>query len=535
MKAKTIEGIAEIKNSSQIYQNLSYEDIFEHESRNKETLCCSQGAMAVDTGVFTGRSPKDKFFVEEPSSQKDLWWGKVNQSCSEEVFTQLHKQVLDHLAGKALYVFDGFAGARKITRMSLRVISEKAWQHHFCTNMFIRPNPAELENFRPEFTIYNASSLKDENWQEHALHSEVFVLFHLAKKIALIGGTEYAGEMKKGIFSVMNYYKPLKEGILTMHCSANVGKEKNDTALFFGLSGTGKTTLSTDPKRPLIGDDEHGWDDEGVWNIEGGCYAKVINLSPDDEPLIYGAIKRNALLENVVVGDDGSVDYSSNAKTENTRVSYPIFHIPNRVESGIGNHPENIIFLTCDAFGVLPPVACLSPEQAMYHFLSGYTAKVAGTERGIKEPQATFSACFGAVFMTLHPTRYARLLGEKMRKYKAKAYLVNTGWAGGSYGIGQRMKIKLTRSIIDGIFQGSLDRAEYTKHPVLNLDIPDHLSSSSSSSPMDKKLLHPWELWSRREDYEAQARKLAALFIENFRQYTDASDEFDFSAYGPQL
>ena len=535
MKTRTIESIAGIKNSPQIYQNLSYEDIFEHENKNKETMLTSQGAMAVDTGIFTGRSPKDKFFVEEPSSQKDLWWGKVNQACSEEVFTELHQKVLAHLSEQPLYVFDGFAGSRQSTRMSLRVISEKAWQHHFCTNMFIRPSSEDLENFTPEFTIYNASSLKNKDWKQHGLHSEVFVLFHLDKKIALIGGTEYGGEMKKGIFSVMNFYKPL-QGILSMHCSANVGKEKNDTALLFGLSGTGKTTLSTDPKRPLIGDDEHGWDDEGIWNIEGGCYAKVINLNPDDEPLIYEAIKRDALLENVVLASDGSVDYSSNAKTENTRVSYPLFHIPNRVESGIGGHPKNIIFLTCDAFGVLPPVARLSPEQAMYHFLSGYTAKVAGTERGISEPQATFSACFGAAFMTLHPTRYARLLGEKMQKHKSKAYLVNTGWAGGPYGVGQRMKIKLTRTIIEGIFQDAFDHAEYTKHPVLNLDIPNYMGSSASfSSSIDKKLLHPWEAWNSHADYEAQAKKLAAMFIENFKQYADGTGEFDFSAYGPKL
>ena len=532
----TSPSLKGIQNTPRIYRNLSYEELFEHESKNGETSLTSQGAMSVDTGVFTGRSPKDKFFVEEPGSKESLWWGKVNQPCREEVFDRLHKEVLDHLSGKALYVFDGFAGARQTTRMSLRLLSEKAWQHHFCTNMFIRPRPEELENFSPEFTIYNASGLKNKNWKEDGLHSEVFVLFHLGRKIALIGGTEYGGEMKKGIFSVMNYYKPLQEGILTMHCSANVGKEKGDSALFFGLSGTGKTTLSTDTARPLIGDDEHGWDNEGIWNLEGGCYAKVINLNPDDEPLIYGAIKRDALLENVVIDSEGAVDYSSNAKTENTRVSYPIFHIPKRVESGLGEHPENIIFLTCDAFGVLPPVARLSSEQTMYHFLSGYTAKVAGTERGIREPQATFSACFGAAFMPLHPTHYARLLGEKMQKHRVKAYLVNTGWAGGPYGVGQRMKIKLTRSIINGIFKNSFNHEDYTRYPTLNLDIPDRMADSS----VDKSLLHPWEAWEKREDYEAQAKKLAAMFIENFKQYEahsaySAKGEFNFSSYGPKL
>ena len=524
---KTMERIPGIENTPAIYRNLSYDDIFEHEQKNGETVLTAQGAMTVDTGIFTGRSPKDKFIVEEPSSKDNLWWGSINQPVKEEIFDELYAKCLNYLSGKPLYVFDGFAGARKSTRLSLRVVAERAWQHHFCTNMFIRPEEAELENFDPEFTIYNACGITNEDYKKHGLNSEVFVIFHLAKKVAIIGGTEYGGEMKKGIFSVMNYYKPL-EGILTMHCSANVGKEKGDSALFFGLSGTGKTTLSTDPKRPLIGDDEHGWDDEGIWNLEGGCYAKAINLNPDDEPLIYNAIKRDALLENVVVREDNSVDYSDNSKTENTRVSYPIFHIPNRIESGVAGHPENIIFLTCDAFGVLPPVARLSPEQAMYHFLSGYTAKVAGTERGVTEPTATFSACFGAAFMTLHPTRYAQLLGEKMRKHNTKAYLVNTGWAGGPYGVGSRMKIKLTRSIIDGIFDGSLDSVSYTHHDVLNLDIPDSMGDVASN------LLHPWESWSSRDEYEAQAKKLAGMFIENFKQYVDGSSEFDFTAHGPQ-
>ena len=334
--------------------------------------------------------------------------------------------------------------------------------------------------------------------------------------------------MKKGIFSVMNFYKPL-QGILTMHCSANVGKAHGDSALFFGLSGTGKTTLSTDPNRPLIGDDEHGWDDEGIWNLEGGCYAKTINLSADDEPEIYGAIKRDALLENVVVGADGVVDYTDGSKTENTRVSYPIFHIANRVDSAIGPHPENIIFLTCDAFGVLPPVARLTPEQAMYHFLSGYTAKVAGTERGVTEPTATFSACFGAVFMTLHPTRYAKLLGEKMKKHSVKAWLVNTGWAGGPYGVGSRMKIKITRSILDGIFDGSLDHNDYFEDKVMNLAIPDRMGE------LNKSILHPWESWADRSAYDAQRKKLAGMFIDNFKKFTNVGKEFDFSEFGPKL
>ena len=525
---KTMEKIAGIQNTPVIYRNLSYDEVFEHEQKNGETQLTAQDTMTVDTGIYTGRSPKDKYLVEEASSKDNLWWGNINQPVKEEVFDELYEKVIDYMGGKPLFCFDGFAGARKTTRMSLRVITERAWQHHFCTNMFIRPTEEELNNFDPEFTIINASGLKNADYERHGLNSEVFVIFHLAKKIAIIGGTEYGGEMKKGIFSVMNYYKPL-EGILTMHCSANVGKEKSDSALFFGLSGTGKTTLSTDPKRPLIGDDEHGWDDDGIWNLEGGCYAKAINLNPDDEPEIYAAIKRNALLENVVLRDDKTVDYADGSKTENTRVSYPIFHIPNRIESGVAGHPNNIIFLTCDAFGVLPPVARLTPEQAMYHFLSGYTAKVAGTERGVTEPQATFSACFGAAFMTLHPTRYAKLLGEKMKKHNVKAYLVNTGWAGGPHGVGSRMKIKLTRSIIDGVFDGSLEHDSYTKDDVLNLSIPDTLSG------YDKATLHPWESWSSRADYDAQREKLAKMFVENFKQYTDAGAEFDFSSHGPKV
>ena len=525
---KTMMGIPGIENTPVVYRNLSFDEIFEHETKNSETVLTSQGAMTVDTGVYTGRSPKDKFMVEEPSSKDNLWWGNVNRKVSEDVFNDLHGRVLKHMSGKPLYVFEGFAGARASTRLSLRVVTEKAWQHHFCSNMFIRPTAAELEGMEPDFTIINASSLKNPDFKKHGLNSEVFVLFHLAKRIAIIGGTEYGGEMKKGIFSVMNYFKPLA-GILTMHCSANVGKERKDTALFFGLSGTGKTTLSTDPKRPLIGDDEHGWDDEGVWNLEGGCYAKAINLNPDDEPDIYAAIKRDALLENVVVRAGGVVDYSDNSKTENTRVSYPITHIPNRIESGVAGHPENIIFLTCDAFGVLPPVARLTPEQAMYHFLSGYTAKVAGTERGVTEPQATFSACFGAAFMTLHPTRYAKLLGEKMKKHNVHAYLVNTGWAGGPYGVGSRMKIKLTRRIIDGIFDGSLKHDEYEHDDVLNLSIPKRLGDTGSS------VLLPWESWADRAAYDDQRRKLASMFVENFKQYTDAGPEFDFSKFGPRL
>lgn len=520
---KTIAGI---KNSTEIYRNLSYEEIFKHEMKEGITVLTSQDAMAVDTGIYTGRSPKDKYIVQEPYCMENVWWGAINQPVSEEVFDELYGKVQSYMEGRPLYVFDGFAGARRSTRMNLRIITERAWQHHFCTNMFIRPGKEELNSLEPEFTIINASGLKNPDYKRHGLNSDVFVMFHLSRKIAIIGGTEYGGEMKKGIFSVMNYYKPL-EGILTMHCSANQGKGKGDTALFFGLSGTGKTTLSTDPRRAMIGDDEHGWDDDGIWNLEGGCYAKTVNLTLEDEPEIYKAIKRDALLENVVLREDKSVDYANTSKTENTRVSYPIEHLKNRTQPSTGGHPVNIIFLTCDAFGVLPPVARLTPEQAMYHFLSGYTAKIAGTERGVTEPSATFSACFGAAFMMLHPTRYAKLLGEKIKKHNVKAYLVNTGWAGGPYGVGKRMKIKFTRGIINHIFDGSMEHDDFIKDEVLNLSIPNHLGDFDSS------ILHPWKSWSNQGEYETQRKKLASMFIKNFQQYADGG-EFDYSKYGPR-
>jgi phosphoenolpyruvate carboxykinase (ATP) len=392
--------------------------------------------------------------------------------------------------------------------------------------MFLRPTENELETIQPEFTIINASGFKNDKFKEHGLNSEVFVIFHLEKKICIIGGTEYGGEMKKGIFSVMNYYLPLKN-IITMHCSANVG-EKGDVCLFFGLSGTGKTTLSTDPFRKLIGDDEHGWDNNGIFNIEGGCYAKTINLDPTTEPDIYAAIQRNALLENVVYDPNTKqIDYSSAAKTENTRVSYPIYHIKNIQPGSKAGHPNNIIFLTYDAYGVLPAVSRLSIDQAMYHFLSGYTAKVAGTERGVKEPQATFSACFGQAFMTLHPTYYAKLLGEKMKEHNVKAYLLNTGLVGGKYGVGKRMNLPATRKIITEILSGSIEKAQFTKHPIFQVEYPNSLPG------VDAHLLDPRAAWENKEDYDKTANDLARQFIENYKKYLSGSKEFDFSAYGP--
>lgn len=526
VKSETLKGLKELGlEPGQIHHNLSYPEIFEHETKNKEGVLSDNGTMMVDTGIFTGRSPKDKYFVEEPSSKDNLWWGPVNAKVSEAVFNELYEKVTNYYKNKDIYVFDGYAGTNPDSRISLRVVSEKAWQHHFCTNMFIRPEKKDLENLVPEFTIINACAVKNEKFKEHGLNSDVFVIFHLAKKICIIGGTEYGGEMKKGIFSVMNYYLPLK-GILTMHCSANVG-DKGDVALFFGLSGTGKTTLSTDPFRKLIGDDEHGWDDKGIFNIEGGCYAKTINLNPETEPDIFGAIKRDALLENVVYDAKGKIDYDSAAKTENTRVSYPIYHIKNIQEGSKGGHPNVVIFLTYDAYGVLPAVSKLSIEQAMYHFLSGYTAKVAGTERGVKEPTATFSACFGQAFMTLHPTYYAKLLGEKMKSHKVRAYLLNTGLVGGKYGVGKRMSLPATRKIITEILNGDIEKAAFTKHPIFQVEYPNAIPG------VDSALLDPRAAWADKAQYDATAKDLARQFVENYKKFQTGSKEFDFSAFGP--
>lgn len=425
-----------------------------------------------------------------------------------------------------MYVFDGFCGSSAGSQKKVRFVSEIAWQHHFVTNMFIRPKEIPSEDFEPEFTIINACRVTNDKWKEQGLNSEVFVAFNIEKRLAVIGGTWYGGEMKKGIFSMMNYWLPL-EGKMTMHCSANKGKN-GDTALFFGLSGTGKTTLSADPNRFLIGDDEHGWDNDGIFNFEGGCYAKTINLTRENEPEIFDAIKPNALLENVTLRPDGTPDFADTSKTENGRVSYPIEHIPNHDPTTSGGHPSAMIFLTCDAYGVLPPVSKLTSEQAMYHFLSGYTAKVAGTERGVTEPEATFSACFGAAFLTLHPTKYAKLLGAKLDAHGTKAYLVNTGWSGGAYGVGKRMAIKQTRACIDAILDGSIESAECEKHPVFGFQVPKALPGV----PAD--VLNARDTWADKALYDTTTQKLAAMFVENYKKYQEPNVE-DFSAHGPQL
>ncbi|MBU1658644.1 phosphoenolpyruvate carboxykinase (ATP) [bacterium] len=516
-----------LENVAKVYHNLSYDELIQHELENGECAVTKKGATAVDTGIFTGRSPKDKYFVDADPSNKYIAWGDVNQKVDASIFAELLELTQKQLSNKDLYVTDVFCGASAASKKSVRFVSEIAWQSHFVKNMFIRPTSSELEVFKPQFTVLNACKAINKKWKEHGLHSEVFVLFDIENNMAIIGGTWYGGEMKKGIFSMMNYWLPL-EGKLAMHCSANVG-QRGDTALFFGLSGTGKTTLSTDPHRRLIGDDEHGWDNHGVFNFEGGCYAKVINLDAKSEPEIYGAIKKGALLENVVMYDEGEVDYENSSKTENTRVSYPIEHIENHEPSLSAGHPENIIFLTADAFGVLPPVSKLTKEQAMYYFLSGYTAKVAGTERGITEPVATFSSCFGEAFLPLHPTVYAKLLGEKIDKHNVNVYLVNTGWTGGAYGVGKRMSIKDTRACINAVLDGTINKSEFRTTKTFRLSVPNTLGD------VNPKVLFPREAWEDKEAYDKARDKLAQMFINNFQKYQSENYEFDFTAAGPKI
>jgi len=532
-----------IKDCQEVFYNISYEDLFKHETDpalegfEKGTLT-AMDAVAVDTGRFTGRSPKDKYVVQEDESKDNIWWGSTtfnpvgnnsdNQPISEEIWKDLKAIGQKQLSGKKLYVIDGFCGANKDTRLSVRLITEVAWMAHFFKNMFIRPEPAELEDFKPDWTILHACKATNPDFEKHKMRSEVFAAFNIKERTTVIGGTWYGGEIKKGIFTIMNYFLPLK-GIGSFHCSANMGQD-GDTALFFGLSGTGKTTLSADPKRMLIGDDEHGWDDDGIFNFEGGCYAKCINLSKENEPDIYHAIKRDALLENVDLDDKGNVLFDSSKKTQNTRVSYPIYHIDNIVKPvSKGGHPHKIIFLTCDAYGVLPPVARLNKEQAMYHFLSGYTAKVAGTELGVTEPKATFSTCFGQAFLALHPTQYAEILGKKMEAHGAKAYLVSTGWSGGKYGEGKRVPIKETRAIIDAIFDGSIDKAECETMPIFNLQVPKEIPG------VNAEILHPRNTWKDKQAYDSTALKLAQMFQDHFKNFTDNDAGKALVAAGPQL
>ena len=486
------------------------------------------GAISVDTGDFTGRSPKDKYLVRDDTTRDTIWWSDQgendNHPIDAETWGKLRQLVTGQLSGKRLFVVDTFCGANPDSRLKVRFVTEVAWQAHFVTNMFIRPDAEDLADYTPDFVVLNGSKTSNPDFQAMGLNSENFVAFNMTEGMQIIGGTWYGGEMKKGMFSMMNYLLPLK-GMPSMHCSANVG-EQGDVAIFFGLSGTGKTTLSTDPKRRLIGDDEHGWDDDGIFNFEGGCYAKTINLSAEHEPDIYRAIRRDALLENVVVSESGVIDYSDGSKTENTRVSYPIYHIDNIVKPvSRAGHASHVIFLTADAFGVLPPVSRLTPEQAEYYFLSGFTAKLAGTERGITEPTPTFSACFGKAFLSLHPTRYAEVLNRKMEQFGSQAYLVNTGWDGS----GKRISIKATRAIIDAILDGSLDSAEVATLPVFNVAIPLALPG------VDTAILDPRNSYADRGEWESKATNLAGLFIDNFEQYTDTDSGKKLVSAGPVL
>jgi phosphoenolpyruvate carboxykinase (ATP) len=522
-----------IRNPQEVLYNPGYDALFQEETRPELKgydvgYITNSGAVAVDTGIFTGRSPKDKYFVKDETTRDTLWWSDQgsndNKPITPAVWQSLKTLVGEQLSGKRLFVNDLFCGANPASRLKVRFVTEVAWQSHFVKNMFIRPSEAELEDFKPDFVVLNGAKTSNPDWQEQGLNSENFVAFNMTEGMQLIGGTWYGGEMKKGLFSVMNYLLPQK-GIASMHCSANVGKD-GDTAIFFGLSGTGKTTLSTDPKRALIGDDEHGWDDNGVFNFEGGCYAKTINLSAEHEPEIYAAIRRDALLENVVVDAEGMIDYDDASKTENTRVSYPVYHIENIVKpSSLGGHATKVIFLTADAFGVLPPVARLSEAQAEYYFLSGYTSKLAGTERGITEPTPTFSACFGAAFLSLHPTRYAQVLKKRMEESGAQAYLVNTGWNG----TGQRISIKATRSIIDAILDGSIETADFQQLPLFNLEIPTALAD------LDVNLLDPRKTYATPGEWTQKAESLAAKFITNFERFTDTAAGASLLSAGPTL
>ena len=524
-----------IKNPKEIVYNPSYEFLYNEELSQslqgyEKGQLTELGAINVMTGEFTGRSPKDKYIVKDSVTKDTIWWNNEispndNKPISTDTWNALKETTVNQLSNKRLFVIDAFCGANENTRLKVRFIMEVAWQAHFVKNMFIRPTDAELENFgEPDFVVMNGSKTSFKDYAAHNMNSEVYIAFNLTEKMQLIGGTWYGGEMKKGMFSIMNYYLPL-QGMASMHCSANKGKD-GDVAVFFGLSGTGKTTLSTDPKRELIGDDEHGWDSEGVFNFEGGCYAKTIDLSAQNEPDIYAAIKKDALLENVTVDANGKINFADGSITQNTRVSYPIYHINNIVKPvSKAGHATKVIFLTADAFGVLPPVSKLTPEQTKYYFLSGFTAKLAGTERGVTEPQPTFSACFGKAFLSLHPTKYGEELVKKMEQHKAQAYMVNTGWNG----TGKRISIKDTRAIIDAILDGSIEKAETKQIPIFNFEVPTTLHD------VDTSILDPRNTYINTNDWQTKAQDLAQRFIKNFVQYTDNEEGKNLVKAGPQL
>ena len=510
-----------LKNLKKIHWNLTTPELYEHIIRNNEGQLSHLGPVCVTTGEHTGRAPNDKFIVQEPSSQENIWWGKVNRPFSVEQFEALFSRVLAYLQGKEVYVQDCCAGCDPEHQTHIRVINEHAWHNLFARNMFIQiRDMAKLENHEPAFTIIHVPDFKAVPAID-GTNSEVFVIVDFGKQLVLIGGTSYAGEIKKSVFSILNYLLPQKQSVLSMHCSANIGK-KGDSAIFFGLSGTGKTTLSADPERKLIGDDEHGWSDTGVFNFEGGCYAKVIRLSKKSEPEIHDCTRRfGTLLENVAVSpEDRRLDLDDASLTENTRASYPISHINNAVLEGMGKHPDNVVMLTCDAYGVMPPVSKLTPEQAMYHFISGYTAKVAGTEKGMsREPTAIFSTCFGAPFMSLHPSVYADMLGEKIAKHQVSCWLVNTGWTGGPYGVGKRIEIKYTRAMVKAILEGQLDNVETETDPVFGIQVPIAVKG------VPKECLFPRNTWKNPEAYDEKADELANQFIQNFKEYEKNVDK----------
>lgn len=515
---RELQGLG-ILNIREVFYNYGTPALYEQVIRRREGLIAHLGPLVVRTGYHTGRSPNDKFIVREPSSEKNVWWGKVNKGMAEECFERLYSKMKAYIQGKDLYVEDCYVSADPKYKLGVRVISENAWHTLFARNMFRRYQSAEeLDNHKTDFTIIHMPNFHADK-DVDCTNSEVFVVVNFGKRLVLIGGTSYAGEIKKSIFTIMNYLMPL-ENVMSMHCSANVGRD-GDVALFFGLSGTGKTTLSADPNRKLIGDDEHGWSENGVFNYEGGCYAKVIKLSQEAEPDIYECTRKfGTILENVQIdAHSRKLDLDDDTFTENTRAAYPLTHLPNIVESGMADHPKNIIMLTADAFGTIPPIAKLTAEQAMYHFISGYTAKVAGTEKGVTEPKATFSTCFGAPFMTLHPSVYAKLLGQKIKEHKVKCWLVNTGWTGGPFGVGSRMKIIYTRAMLTAALEGKLDNVEYFTDPFFNLKVP----VVCEGVPSD--VLNPRNTWSDKDAYDTQAKKLANMFIENFEQFAADTDD----------
>jgi len=512
-----------ISNVGQVFYNLNTPCLYEHAIKRAEGMIAHLGPLVVRTGFHTARAAQDKFIVEEPTSKEMVWWGKVNKPFSEESFDTLYRKCLAFLQGRDFYIQEVFAGADQDYRMPVRVITQDAWHNLFARNMFIRPTREQLDNFEAEFTIlhiphFHASPEFD------LTASEAFIILHLGKKLVIIGGTAYGGEIKKSVFTAMNFFLP-QEDVLSMHCSANVGQD-GDTALFFGLSGTGKTTLSADPERRLIGDDEHGWSDNGIFNFEGGCYAKVIGLSREAEPDIYETTRKfGTILENVAIDvHTRRIDLDDDGLTENTRAAYPITHIPTAIREGISGHPQNIIFLTTDAFGIMPPIARLTPEQAMYHFISGYTSKIGGTEKGLgKEPKATFSACFGAPFMVLHPYSYASILARRIERYSVNIWLVNTGWSGGEYGVGKRMKIAHSRAVVKAALSGAMDSVEYIKDPIFGFEVPQKCPG------VPEEILNPRETWKNPSDYDAKAKELAGRFVENFKEYEDNVPEEVFN------